>query len=397
MAGQDLYKVLGVDKKASPDEIKKAYRKLARQYHPDRNPGDAKAEERFKEISAAYDVLGDPDKRKQYDRGALFGFGTGGAGRPGGSAGGPGFDAGGFGDILSNLFGRRRRARGRAAAPRGAARRARPRPRGRGRDLLRRRRSTGAQIPLSVPTSPTCATCHGTGAKPGHRRRRSARAARAAASSPRARACSRSPSRARAAAASAPSSRTRARPARARARCAPSSATGSTSPPASATARACGSPARASPAATAARPATSTSSRACEASPVFERKGDHLEVEVPLTIPEAIRGAEVEVPTLHGRKRLRVPAGHEARHGPAAARRGPAEARQAARPPRGDIHYRFVIDVPATLSARAVRGGRQALPGHERQPAGEAVRSRARDGPRAPTTRSRSAPTAASS
>ena len=65
---QDLYRVLGVDKKASQDEIKKAYRKLARQYHPDRNPDDASAESRFKEISAAYDVLGDPDKRKQYDR-----------------------------------------------------------------------------------------------------------------------------------------------------------------------------------------------------------------------------------------------------------------------------------------------------------------------------------------
>ena len=98
MAQRDLYNVLGVDKKASPDEIKKAYRKLARQYHPDRNPGDTQAEERFKEISAAYDVLGDPEKRKQYDRGGLFA-----GGGPGGAPGG--FDAGSFSDILSNLFG----------------------------------------------------------------------------------------------------------------------------------------------------------------------------------------------------------------------------------------------------------------------------------------------------
>src|SRR3954468_9732824 len=105
MARGDYYKTLGVDKKASAEEIKKAYRKLARQYHPDRNPGDAKAEERFKEISEAYDVLSDPDKRKKYDRGgSVFGGGSPFGGAPGGGpAGGP--DVGGFGDILSDLFG----------------------------------------------------------------------------------------------------------------------------------------------------------------------------------------------------------------------------------------------------------------------------------------------------
>ena len=104
----DLYKLLGVDKKSSADEIKKAYRKLARQYHPDRNPGDEKAEERFKEVQGAYDVLSDPDKSKQYDRGTLFGGFGGAGGRGGPGTGGPGpgsFDAGSFSDILSNLFG----------------------------------------------------------------------------------------------------------------------------------------------------------------------------------------------------------------------------------------------------------------------------------------------------
>src|SRR5689334_14086304 len=100
MAQPDLYKALGVDKKATADEIKKAYRKLARQYHPDRNPDDKKAEERFKEVQSAYDVLSDPDKRKQYDRGGLFGPFGGGA--PGG---GQGFDPGAFGDLFSNIFG----------------------------------------------------------------------------------------------------------------------------------------------------------------------------------------------------------------------------------------------------------------------------------------------------
>ncbi|HMI71553.1 MAG TPA: DnaJ domain-containing protein, partial [Solirubrobacteraceae bacterium] len=161
MAQRDLYSVLGVDKKASPDEIKKAYRKLARKYHPDTNPGDKQAEERFKEISAAYDVLGDPDKRKQYDRGGLFA----GAGRPGGPGGPGGFDAGSFSDILSNLFGGAGGAAGRTGT-RG------PRAE-RGRDLEAEvsisfdQAIEGAQIPLTVPTSQMCGTCHGTGAKPG--------------------------------------------------------------------------------------------------------------------------------------------------------------------------------------------------------------------------------------
>ena len=88
---KDFYSVLGVSKKASQDEIKKAHRKLVRQYHPDTNPDDKAAEERFKEIQQAYDTLGDPDKRKAYDSGGgIFGggSGSGGYGRGGGIFGG---------------------------------------------------------------------------------------------------------------------------------------------------------------------------------------------------------------------------------------------------------------------------------------------------------------------
>jgi molecular chaperone DnaJ len=343
VAQRDLYSVLGVDKKASSDEIKKAYRKLARKYHPDTNPGDNQAEERFKEISAAYDVLGDPDKRKEYDRGGLFGgFG---AGRPGGAGGPGGFDAGSFSDILSNLFG----GGGGAAGGRTGARGPRAE---RGRDLEAEvsisfdQAIEGAQIPLTVPTSQMCGTCHGTGAKPG--------------TSPKV--CPRCQGRGIESqgqglfSISQPCSRCGGTGAIIEDPCPTCSGSGSVRTvkkyrvniPAGVRdgsrvrLAGKGEPGRSGGPAGDLYVITRVSE-----SPIFRRKGDHVEVEVPLTIPEAIRGAEVEVPTLNGRKKLRVPAG--TKHGTVQRLRGEGPPRLGGKG-RGDIHYRFVIDVPASLN-----------------------------------------------
>jgi molecular chaperone DnaJ len=335
VAQRDLYSVLGVDKKASPDEIKKAYRKLARQYHPDRNAGDKQAEERFKEISAAYDVLGDPDKRKQYDRGGFF---TGGG--PGGAPGG--FDTGSFSDILSNLFGGGAGARTTARGPRAE----------RGRDLEAEvsisfeQSVDGAQIPLTVPTAQMCGTCRGTGAKPG--------------TAPKV--CPRCQGRGIESqgqglfSISQPCSRCNGTGAIIEDPCPTCSGSGSVRTvkkyrvniPAGVRdgsrvrLAGKGEPGRSGGPAGDLYVITRVAS-----SPVFKRKGDNVEVEVPLTIPEAIRGAEVEVPTLSGRKKLRVPAG--TKHGTVQRLRGEGPPRLNGKG-RGDIHYRFVIDVPASLS-----------------------------------------------
>lgn len=166
---EDLYATLGVSRTASEDEIRKAYRKLAREHHPDANPGDPKAEERFKEIGNAYDVLGDADKRKEYDARLAFG-GRRPTGAPGGGTAGDGGGFGDFADMFSSIF---RGGRGRpdgpgAAGPAGAAAGAR-----RGSDvevevsLSFAQAMSGAQVPVSVETPVACTQCGGSGAKPG--------------------------------------------------------------------------------------------------------------------------------------------------------------------------------------------------------------------------------------
>ena len=173
---KDFYKILGVSKDASADEIKKAYRGLARKHHPDANKGESKSEERFKEISEAYDVLSDDTKRREYDEArALFGSGGmrfGGHAGSAGPAGAQGFDlgdlfgggggsAGGIGDVFGGLFGR-----GRTAGRPGQAAR-------RGADVESEvtlgfaEAIDGVTVPLRLTGEGACSTCRGTGARTG--------------------------------------------------------------------------------------------------------------------------------------------------------------------------------------------------------------------------------------
>ena len=344
-ARPDYYKILGVGKGASDEEIKKAYRKLARKYHPDANAGDKAAEERFKEISQAHDVLSDAEKRKEYDRGGspFAGFGGGGAG--GGFD--PGSFAGGFGDIFSNLFGG---GGGPGRGPRTAG--AGPQAQPRGRDLETEVTLTfdqavnGAQVPLAVNLSQPCPTCHGTGAKPG--------------TSPKVcPVCD-----GRGVEAQSQGIFSIAQP------CSNCGGSGTVIDDPCPTCHGSGAtrsvkrlrvniPAgvrdgsrirlagkgEAGPRGS--QPGDLYVVTRVQESAVFKRRGDNLEVEVPLTIPEALQGAVVEVPTLRGSKRLRVPAGTKS---------GTVQRLRGEGPPqpggkgRGDIHYRFVIDVPDSLS-----------------------------------------------
>ena len=176
---KDYYQVLGVAKNATAAEIKKAYRKLAQQFHPDANPGNADAEDRFKEISAAYDVVGDEDKRSSYDQvremgaSGFGGFGPGGPGGQGGPAGWPGGagggtryvnveDVGDLGDLFGGLFG--------GGGGRQPGRTTRPQ---RGTDLETEVRVSfddamaGTTVPVKITGPAVCDTCHGSGAAPG--------------------------------------------------------------------------------------------------------------------------------------------------------------------------------------------------------------------------------------
>ena len=165
---RDYYEVLGVEKSASAEEIKKSYRKKAMKYHPDRNPGDKEAEEKFKELGEAYEVLSDENKRSRYDQFGFAGvdpnYGAGGAGGYGGSGFGGGFGGfGDFGDIFSEFFGG-------GGSARGAARENAPR---RGENIMTSLELTfeeaafGCEKEVATPRIENCSACSGSGSADG--------------------------------------------------------------------------------------------------------------------------------------------------------------------------------------------------------------------------------------
>jgi molecular chaperone DnaJ len=159
MAKQDFYSLLGVERGCSPEDLKRAYRKLAMECHPDRNPGDKAAEQRFKDVSEAYDVLKDEQKRAAYDRFGHAAFENGGMGGGGPFGGAGGF--GGFADIFDEMFGDFMGGGRRGGGP------------ARGADLRFNMEVTleeafsGKQATIRVPALAACDTCSGTGAEPG--------------------------------------------------------------------------------------------------------------------------------------------------------------------------------------------------------------------------------------
>lgn len=336
MAVTDPYKTLGVGRKANADEIKKAYRKLARENHPDKNPGNEQAEERFKKVQEAYGILSDADKRKQFDSAGAF---NGMRGRPGGGAGG--YSSGGFGnfgDVFSDILG-------------GAGRGGRPRPQ-RGNDLEIDVRIAfdqavnGAQIPVAVPVTTDCPTCHGSGAAPG--------------TSPKA--CPNCGGRGVETQGQGMFSIQHA--------CHVCGGSGSVIEKPCGTCRGSGAARSVKKLRVNIPPGVREGSRVrlagkgergenggpagdlyvvtrVEESPIFKRKGENFEVEVPVTVPEAMLGATIEVPTLDSTKKIKI--GPGTKHGTLKRIKGEGPPRLKGKG-RGDIHYRVLIDLPEKLN-----------------------------------------------
>jgi molecular chaperone DnaJ len=330
----DFYETLGVKKGASEEEVKKAYRKLARKFHPDANPGDKDAEERFKEIQEAYSVLSDPEKRKEYDSGSMFGGGGGFRFDPSAFRS----NVGSFGDILSDLFGRGGGGPGS--------------PRQRGRDLETEVRLTfsqainGTEISVNVPVDAECPTCHGSGAKPG--------------TSPRT--CPRCEGRGVETegqgmfSIAQPCSQCGGRGVVIDDPCPTCAGTGHTHQNKRYRVKIPAGVREGSRIKLAGKGEPGFGGGPggdlyvvthVTPSPVFKRKGDNLEVDVPITVVEAVTGGTVEVPTLSGSKKIRVPAGTQDGSVQRLRDEGPPKLSGKG---RGDIHYRLHIEVPTSLT-----------------------------------------------
>jgi molecular chaperone DnaJ len=355
---KDYYSVLGVPKNATDAEIKKAYRKLAQQHHPDTKQGDPDAEERFKEISAAYDVLGDPEKRKAYDEVremSASGFGPG-FGRPGsggqgwqgagtGAAGWPGgvryeqVNVDDFSDLFGGLFGGAgRRAGGRRSGAR------------RGADLETEvtisfdEAMAGTTVPIRIDGPAVCSRCHGSGAEPGTNPITcpqcggSGEIAENQGFFSMSRPCPRCGGAGRIV--ETPCTKCGGSGAERRTRTLqvkiPSGVRNGTK------IRLAG---KGEPGVAGGPAGDLYVKVAVEPHTVFERRGDDLMVDLPITYPEATLGANVEVPTLNGPVTLKVPAGTPS--GKTFRVKGRGAPRKGG---RGDLLAKVKVDVPDKVS-----------------------------------------------
>jgi molecular chaperone DnaJ len=352
---KDFYKVLGVPKNASQADIKKAYRKLAQKHHPDANSGNKEAEERFKEISEAHDVLANAEKRKQYDQVremAASGFGGfGGFGGPGGAAGGRrvrvggtpgggGFDVGDLGDLFSIFTGR---GGGRGAGGREPAR---------GADLQTEVRVSfeealeGTTVPLRIQGPAACPTCGGSGARPGTAPdvcpecQGTGTVAENQGFFSMSRACPRCGGSGRVIEQPCTSCRGSGSVQRTRefsVRIPPGVQDG-------ATIRVAG---RGEPGAPGARPGDLFVRVRVGSHPVFGRQGSNLTLELPVTYAEAALGANVSVPTLNGSVTLKIPAGTQSGKKFRIRGKGVPRPRKGG---QGDLVATVRVDVPSKLS-----------------------------------------------
>ncbi|MFT4049621.1 MAG: molecular chaperone DnaJ [Solirubrobacterales bacterium] len=337
----DPYKVLGVAKTASEAEIKKAYRKLAREWHPDQNADNPKAEEKFKEIQEAYDIVGDPKKRKEFDSGG-FNIPFTGGGNPfsgGNPFGGGGVKFDNIGDIFGGVTG--------MFGGRGGGGGSRQRVE-RGRDLEAKvaigfdQSINGTEVSVSVPRRETCETCRGSGAAPGTSPKTCPRCQGTGAESVGQGMFS----------ISQPCQQCHGKGQIVETPCATCHGDGSVVKTRKYRVKIPAGVRDGARIRVAGKGETGENGGASgdlfvvvsvSASPVFERKGDNLEVKVPVTVTEAIRGATIEVPTLTGNKQIKIPAGTKPGTVIRLKGEGPAHAKG---PGSGDIRYRIEVLIP---------------------------------------------------
>lgn len=340
MSNQDYYDVLGIPRSASPDDVKKAYRKLALKYHPDRNPGDAKAEEMFKKTTEAYEVLSDPGRKAQYDQ-----FGHAGNGFSGGGGGSP-FGSSGFGDIFSDVFGE---FFGGSSEQFGRKSRGRPGTDLRyNLDITFEQAAFGFANEIEIPRLETCPTCSGLGARSsrdvevcsvcngsGQQRIQqgffsvATTCSRCKGSGQNIRvACQKCHGKGRVLArkkikVSIPAGVDNG----SRIKLAGEGEHGEDGGP----------------------PGDLYIVLSVESHPIFEREDYDIFCQVPISITQAALGCEIEVPTLEGRARLTIPAGTQNHRIFRMKNKGVAKLRGMG---RGDLHVRIIVEIPTNLNQR---------------------------------------------